>query len=495
MSLNTLRLTLSGLAVAAILATGITLYRGAHLPAAALAPAPSPPASGPNAAAPAVTPPVNAVMADFAAIAAESGPAVVNISTSGSGATESGPGQLPEGAPDEGDPFAPFFGPQAPPQNEPPAQGMGSGFIIKPDGLILTNAHVVDGATEVTVKLADRREFVAKVIGVDKLTDTAVLKIEADGLPAVRVGKPQETRVGEWVLAIGSPFGFENTVTAGIVSAKSRSLPEEGYVPFIQTDVAVNPGNSGGPLLNIRGEVIGINSQIYSRTGGYQGLSFAIPIDVALNVQQQLVEKGKVSRGRLGISVQDLNQALAESFGLPNPNGALVGMVSPDGPGAQAGIQPGDIILQLNGQPVRDSRELPPRVADLKPGGEATLGVWRDGKSIDIKITVAELEDKAAPVPAAGPDQGDHGRLGLAVRPLTAEEQRAMGSKGGLLVEKAMGPAARAGIRKGDIVLALNGKTITDAAELRELAKQAGKHVALLIYRKGNTLFIPLQLD
>ena len=234
----------------------------------------------------------------------------------------------------------------------------------------------------------------------DKLTDTAVLKIEAENLPTVRVGKPADTRVGEWVLAIGSPFGFENTVTAGIVSAKSRSLPEEGYVPFIQTDVAVNPGNSGGPLLNIRGEVIGINSQIYSRTGGYQGLSFAIPIDVALNVQQQLVEKGKVSRGRLGLSVQDLTQALAESFGLPKPEGALVGMVSPDGPGAKAEIKPGDIILALNGQAVRDSRELPPRVADLKPGSEATLTVWRDGKSIDIKLSVAELEDKS-PVPSA----------------------------------------------------------------------------------------------
>ncbi|MDD1649328.1 MAG: DegQ family serine endoprotease [Methylococcaceae bacterium] len=497
MQQKTLSLTLLGLAFAAILAMGVTFYRDRWLP-------PSPSQTTVPEAAPAMlattsaVTPVNVVLADFAAIATESGPAVVNISTSAASAPESEREQVPEapeGEPDAGDPFAPFFGPQAPPENEPPAHGMGSGFIIKPDGLILTNAHVVDGAAEVTVKLADRREFLARVIGVDKLTDTAVLKIEAENLPTVRVGKPADTRVGEWVLAIGSPFGFENTVTAGIVSAKSRSLPEEGYVPFIQTDVAVNPGNSGGPLLNIRGEVIGINSQIYSRTGGYQGLSFAIPIDVALNVQQQLVEKGKVSRGRLGLSVQDLTQALAESFGLPKPEGALVGMVSPDGPGAKAEIKPGDIILALNGQAVRDSRELPPRVADLKPGSEATLTVWRDGKSIDIKLSVAELEDKS-PVPsAAGTDKADHGRLGLAVRPLTPEEQRVTQVKRGLFVEKAVGPAGKAGIRKGDIVLAVNGQFITDAAELRELAKQAGKFIALLIYRAGNTLFVPIQLD
>lgn len=488
---KTLSLTLLGLLIAAILATGVLLYRAQprpSLPSRVAEPA-VPPVSPPG------VPPVNVVLADFAAIAAESAPAVVNISTSAASAPQRERERAPEGEPDTGDPFTPFFGPQAPPENEPPAHGMGSGFIIEPDGLILTNAHVVDGATEVTVKLADRREFVAKVIGVDKLTDTAVLKIEAKDLPVVRVGKPQETRVGEWVLAIGSPFGFENTVTAGIVSAKSRSLPEEGYVPFIQTDVAVNPGNSGGPLLNIRGEVIGINSQIYSRTGGYQGLSFAIPIDVALNVQQQLVEKGKVSRGRLGLSVQDLTQALAESFGLPKPEGALVGMVSPDGPGAKAEIKPGDIILALNGQAVRDSRELPPRVADLKPGSEATLSVWRDGKPIDIKIIVAELEDKSPSPPAAEPDKADHGRLGLAVRPLTPEEQRVTQVKSGLFVERAVGPAAKAGIRKGDIVLAVNGQVITDAAELRERAKQAGKFIALLIFRAGNTLFVPIQLD
>jgi serine protease Do len=434
------------------------------------------------------------VLADFAGIAANSGPAVVNISTS---RDQGGPSEKEDEPQDPGygDPFAPFFGPQAPPENEAPSQGMGSGFIVRPDGVVLTNAHVVDGATEVTVKLADRREFIAKVVGVDKLTDTAVLKIDAQNLPAVRIGNPADTRVGEWVLAIGSPFGFENTVTAGIVSAKSRSLPEEGYVPFIQTDVAVNPGNSGGPLLNIRGEVIGINSQIYSRTGGYQGLSFAIPIDVALNVEQQLLEKGRVSRGKLGIAVQDLTQGLAESFGLPNPNGALVGMVPPDGPGAKAGIKPGDVILELNGKTVRDSRELPPKVADLKPGSEALLKVWRDGKAFDLKVMVAELEDKSAQQADKPSDQEDHGRLGLAVRPLTVEEQKTAQIQGGLLVEKVTGPSSKAGIRKGDIVLAVNGQPIKDAAHLKNLAEQAGKQLALLIQRGDSTLFVPVRLD
>jgi len=493
-----LRQSLIGLAVVATLATGVTLFRQQSLPRQSTpeinAPTPSATPTVPATPASPVTQAGETVLADFAGIAANSGPAVVNISTSRDKSVPAEKDDEPQD-PGYGDPFAPFFGPQGPPENEAPSQGMGSGFIVRPDGVVLTNAHVVDGATEVTVKLADRREFTAKVVGVDKLTDTAVLKIDAQDLPAVRIGKPADTRVGEWVLAIGSPFGFENTVTAGIVSAKSRSLPEEGYVPFIQTDVAVNPGNSGGPLLNIRGEVIGINSQIYSRTGGYQGLSFAIPIDVALNVEQQLLEKGRVSRGKLGIAVQDLTQGLAESFGLPNPNGALVGMVPPDGPGAKAGIKPGDVILELNGKTVRDSRELPPKVADLKPGSEALLKVWREGKAFDLKVTVAELEDKSAPKADGTPEQADHGRLGLAVRPLTAEEQKAADIQGGLLVEKVTGPSAKAGIRKGDIVLAVNGQPIKDAAQLRNLAEQAGKHLALLIQRGDSTLFVPVRVD
>lgn len=493
-----LRQSLIGLAVVATLATGVTLFRQQSMPrqvtpeAEVPAPGQKPPASVVPASS--VTQAGETVLADFAGIAANSGPAVVNISTS---RDQGGPSEKEDEPQDPGygDPFAPFFGPQAPPENEAPSQGMGSGFIVRPDGVVLTNAHVVDGATEVTVKLADRREFIAKVVGVDKLTDTAVLKIDAQNLPAVRIGNPADTRVGEWVLAIGSPFGFENTVTAGIVSAKSRSLPEEGYVPFIQTDVAVNPGNSGGPLLNIRGEVIGINSQIYSRTGGYQGLSFAIPIDVALNVEQQLLEKGRVSRGKLGIAVQDLTQGLAESFGLPNPNGALVGMVPPDGPGAKAGIKPGDVILELNGKTVRDSRELPPKVADLKPGSEALLKVWRDGRAFELKVMVAELEDKSAQQADKPSDQEDHGRLGLAVRPLTVEEQKTAQIQGGLLVEKVTGPSSKAGIRKGDIVLAVNGQPIKDAAHLKNLAEQAGKQLALLIQRGDSTLFVPVRLD
>ncbi len=495
MDSNQLRQTLIGIAIGAALTGGAVLVRNAQSPALPTTPAQSPaitPAASPAVpAAEALPTRSGSALADFAAIAADNGAAVVNISTRGPQADS-----LPEAeGPGAGDPFAPFFGPQEAPDNPTPAQGMGSGFIVTPDGVVLTNAHVVDGASEVTVKLADRREFVAKVVGVDKLTDTAVLKIDAQNLPAVRIGNPAEARVGEWVLAIGSPFGFENTVTAGIISAKSRSLPEEGYVPFIQTDVAVNPGNSGGPLLNVKGEVIGINSQIYSRTGGYQGLAFAIPIDVALNVEQQLLKNGRVSRGKLGIAVQDLTQALAESFGLPNPNGALVGMVPPGGPGEKAGLKPGDVILEMNGQSVRDSRELPPKVADLKPGSIANLKVWREGKMIDIPVTVAELEDNAAQTASKPEAAAEPGRLGLAVRPLNAEEQRATQTQGGLRVEKATGPSAKAGIRRGDIVLAVNGVTVNDAAKLKELAQQAGKHLALLIKRGNDTLFVAVELD
>ena len=434
---------------------------------------------------------------DFAEIAATAGPAVVNISTRVDPSKDkeaSAEEMAPEGQ-GEGDPFLPFFGPQESPKNPAPREGMGSGFIVQSDGIILTNAHVVNGATEVTVKLQDRREFSAKVIGVDKLSDTAVLKIQGSQLPVVPIGNPNATRVGEWVMAIGSPFGFENTVTAGIISAKARSLPEEGYVPFIQTDVAVNPGNSGGPLINTQGQVIGINSQIYSSSGGYQGLSFAIPIDVALEVERQILEKGHVTRGRIGISVQDLSQSLAESFGLEKPEGALVGMISPEGPGAKAGIRLGDIILALNGEKVIDSRELPPKVALLKPGTAATLKIWREGKPMDLKITIGEL-DENPPAPlqkSEGPAQKP-GRLGLAIRPLSPEERQKYGVEGGLMIEKAAGPALKAGILKGDVLLAINGQPVNDVESVKKLSEKAGSHVALLIERQGNTLFVPLNL-
>jgi serine protease Do len=487
--------SLIAIAVAGALAAGYAGFKhGAESPkpatetppAAAAAPSPAP-----VAVAPAALAPVAANLPDFAGIVEESGPAVVNISISGQR-------KVANAEPDEddsGDPMAPFFRRFQPPSEgeAPPVRGQGSGFVVRPDGVILTNAHVVDGAKEVTVKLADRREFTAKVIGIDKPTDTAVLKIDADGLPTVRLGSPGKTGVGEWVLAIGSPFGFENTVTAGIVSAKSRSLPEEGYVPFIQTDVAVNPGNSGGPLLNARGEVIGINSQIYSRTGGYQGLSFAIPIDVAMKVEQQLLDKGRVSRGRLGVGVQDLTPALAESFGLPKPEGALVGQVPPDGPAAKAGIQPGDVILALDGQPVRDSKELPPRVADIKPGTDANLTIWRDRKPQEVTLKVGELDQPEAQAAKETPEAAK-GRLGLAVRPLSPEERQEAGVKNGVLVAKVAGPAAKAGIQPGDLILSFNGQPITEVEQLRDLADKAGKRVAILIQRGGNAMFVPVDL-
>ena len=443
-------------------------------------------------AAPPITPKMSTDSDDFAAIVDRLGPAVVNISTRRKG-KETPANAAPSER--EADPFAPFFGPEEEPQPEGPAQGLGSGFIIAQDGIILTNAHVVDGADEVSVRLRDRREFPAKVMGVDRLSDTAVLKVEGEHLPIIPIGPSPAIRVGEWVLAIGSPFGFDNTVTAGIVSATARSLPEEGYVPFIQTDVAVNPGNSGGPLINTRGEVIGINSQIVSRSGGYQGLSFAIPMDVALHVKEELLAHGRVSRGKLGVSVQDLSQGLAESFGLATPDGALVGMVTPKGPADQAGLRAGDIILEMNGVKVTDSRSLPPKVALLKPGSFAHVTLWRDGKTLAVDIKVDELED---PAPAAE-HQGSsppmqENPFGLGTRDLTPEEQKAEGVEGGIVVERAEGHAQKLGIRPGDIIVAVNGDRIHHPKELNDrLSAQKGS-VALLIQRQGETLFLPFPL-
>jgi serine protease Do len=441
--------------------------------------------------------PVNAIsdiptaLPNFSSIVAKNGPAVVNISVSGQ--TKVAMNELPQFDPD--DPMGEFLRRfQAPgrPNGTMPMHGMGSGFIIRPDGLIITNAHVVDGANEVTVKLTDKREFKAKVIGVDKPTDTAVLKIDAKNLPTVALGDPAQTSAGEWVVAIGSPFGFENSVTAGIVSAKSRTLPDEGFVPFIQTDVAVNPGNSGGPLFNLKGEVIGINSQIYSRTGSYQGLSFAIPIDVALKVEQQLVANGKVSRGRIGVSVQEVSQSLAESFGLEQANGALVDFVPEQSPAAKAGIHPGDIIIKFNGHPIQEPSELARYVSDLKPGTEATLTLWREGKPHDLTLKLGAVEEteQAAAVPA----ELAKSRLSLAVRPLLPQENRQADLNGGLVVERSTGAAARAGIQSGDVVLAVNGHPVAEPSQLREFADKADKHIALLIQRGNARLFVPLEL-
>ena len=431
---------------------------------------------------------------DFSGIVERYGPAVVNISVTAHAQRTSMQGLPPGMSPD--DPFADFFKhfmPQMPQQRgDQIVRGLGSGFIVSSDGLILTNAHVVDGAQEVNVKLTDRREFKAKVLGVDKQSDVAVLRISAKNLPVVQIGSPANTKVGEPVVAIGSPYGFENTVTAGIVSAKSRSLPDDTYVPFIQTDVAVNPGNSGGPLFNQHGEVIGINSQIYSQTGGYQGLSFAIPIDVAMKVEQQLVATGKVTRGRLGIAVQEVDQSLADSFNLPKPEGALVNSVESDGPAAKAGLQPGDVILQINGARIDRSGDLPEQVADIKPDTTVPLQIMRQGKPTTLSVTVGAAKDvKVASNDKAAPNQG---RLGLAVRPLQPDEKRQSGLPGGLVVMEASGPSAKVGIQPGDVILSLNGTPVSSVQELRTLVERAGKHVALLVQRDDTKIFVPVDL-
>jgi serine protease Do len=417
---------------------------------------------------------------DFSRIAEQSGLAVVNISVTHK-AKASG-ASLPF---DKDDPMYEFFRRfQGPMPEQAPRQGVGSGFIVSSDGYVLTNAHVVDGAEEVDVKLTDRREFVAKVIGIDKRSDIALLKIDAKDLPAVRIGTAKDIKVGQWVMAMGSPFGLENTVTAGIVSAKSRSLPGDSYVPFIQTDVAVNPGNSGGPLFDLEGNVIGINSQIYSRSGGYMGLSFAIPIDVAMNVKEDLQKHGKVTRGRIGVAVQSVNQSLAQSFGLDKATGALVSSVEDGGPASRAGIKPGDVILGWNGAVVDDSGALPMLVAQTDPGETAKARIWRDGKEQTLEVKVGATPESAAKLAAADGPPANSGKLGLVVR----------ASGDGLVVQEAAGPAAAAGVREGDVVLALNNQPVKSVEELRAVLDKAGKQVALLVQRDGRSMYVPVNL-
>lgn len=427
---------------------------------------------------------------DMSGIVARNGAAVVNISVSGTRKVNMP--DFPQLDPD--DPFFQFFRHFGIPQQrgDAPVRGMGSGFIVSPKGTILTNAHVVDGATEVMVKLTDKREFKAKVLGKDKDSDVAVLKIDADNLPTVKIGSSANTKVGEWVLAIGSPFGFENSASAGIVSAKSRSLPDGSYVPFIQTDVAVNPGNSGGPLFNMAGEVIGINSQIYSRSGGYQGLSFAIPIEVAMNVEQQIVAHGKVQRGRLGINIQEINQSLADSFGLKKPAGALVSSVEKGGPAARAGLEAGDIIQSINGKEINAANELPGIVATISPGQTAKLQIWRNGKAQTIDVQVGKFADDK--VAASATPESVKGRLGVAVRALTLEEQRQAEIKGGVLVQEVSGAAERSGIRPGDIIVSINGEHVGSPEQLRSLIAKAGKRIAVLVERGDARIFIPVDL-
>lgn len=434
--------------------------------------------------------PIGMMMApNYRAIVERYGSAVVGINTQGVAKTALN-GAGPDGAMTD-DPFSQFF--QRMPRRDVPVRGQGSGFIVSSDGVILTNAHVVRDADEVIVKLSDRREYKAKVLGSDLATDVAVLKIDAGSLPIVSLGNPAQLGVGDYVLAIGAPFGFEQSATAGIVSAKARSLPGDGYVPFIQTDVAVNPGNSGGPLFDASGAVIGINSQIYSQTGGYQGVSFAIPIDVALQVRDQILKTGKVAHARLGVAIQELNQTLAESFKLTRPDGALVSGVTPGSPAARAGIEPGDIIQGYNGRPIVRSGDLPTQVGLSKPGEKAVLNVWRGGKKIDLTATLIEAGDKLAASDTTL-DKSTHGKLGVAVRALTPDEQRQASLAFGVLVEDSGGAAARAGIQAGDVILAVNGTPVKTVAQLQALVAPSSSRLALLIQRGDAQLFIPVAL-
>src|SRR5687767_6134365 len=398
---------------------------------------------------------------DFTRLVDDQGNAVVNISTTQavrrSGAAPQVPGIEDEEVLEFFRRFIPRQQPGQPgPSQRPESRSLGSGFIISADGYILTNAHVVEGADEINVRFTDKREFKAKVIGADRRTDIAVIKVDATGLPAVRFGDPTKLKVGEWVVAIGSPFGFENTVTAGIVSAKGRSLPQENFVPFIQTDVAINPGNSGGPLFNMRGEVVGINSQIYSRTGGFMGLSFAIPIDVALDIQKQLRDKGRVARGRIGVVIQEVTRDLATSFGLEKPRGALVNSVEKGSPADKAGVEATDIIISYDGKPVDASSDLPRMVGSTRPGAQAALEVWRKGQTRKLNVTVGELqEDRVAsrdtpkPKPQA---EAPANRLGIVVAELSAEQKSQMKLQHGLVVTDVR-PDAKAEVRKGDVLL------------------------------------------
>ncbi len=431
---------------------------------------------------------------DFSALVEQNGPAVVNISTTTAPVRTQM--QLPQIPGDPGDPIQEFFRRfQIPmPQGDAIRKGVGSGFIVSADGYILTNAHVVDDANEVTVKLTDNREFKAKVIGVDRRTDVALVKIDAKNLPTVRIGDASKARVGQWVAAIGSPFGLENTVTAGIISAKSRSLPDETYVPFIQTDVAINPGNSGGPLFNMAGEVIGINSQIYSRTGGYMGLSFAVPIDVAMKVKTDLQKYGKVSRGRLGVTIQGVSQELADSFGLKKAQGALVSAVEARSPADKAGIKTGDIILAVDGRDIENSIDLPRVIGESRPGTAVTLKIWRQGETKELRASLGEAPaEKVAR--ADSESKAKPSKLGLAVRPLTEEERKQIEAEGGLLVEQSEGPAARAGVQPGDVILAFNNQPVKTVDQLRRLVDRSRGSIALLIQREGNKIYVPIRLS
>ncbi len=445
---------------------------------------------------------------DFVALAKQSSPAVVNISTRQNGSSNPHGSRkfeipdLPEDSPFN-DLFKRFFGDQLEDFSggeQQRTQSLGSGFIVSDDGYILTNYHVVEGADEIIVRLSDRKVFEAEVIGTDKGSDVALLKIDAEDLPVVTIGGSADLKVGEWVLAIGSPFGFDHTVTAGIVSAKGRSLPSENYVPFIQTDVAINPGNSGGPLFNLDGEVVGINSQIYSRTGGFMGLSFAIPIELAMNVADQLRTKGRVSRGYLGVLIQDVDRNLAESFGLDHPRGALVARVLPDSPAAAAGLQTGDIILEFDGTALLNSSQLPPLVGTSPVDEDAKLKVLREGRERTLTVRLGELPEgeQTAGMPSRKPET-KASLLGIEVAPLTTEqrEQLDIPDDRGLVVQNiGDGPARAAGVRAGDIILTFDGKPIGEVDQLESAveAMEPGKSVAVLVQRRDSPVFLALRV-
>jgi serine protease Do len=440
---------------------------------------------------------------DFTELMKMQGPAVVNVTATrkgapGPSASAGGNSSRPKEKGSQEDPMLEFFRRFMPDPSERGArQGLASGFIISEDGYILTNAHVVDGFDDVSVRLADtKREFKAKVVGFDKRTDVALLKVEAKGLPVAKLGNSKTLQPGEWVAAIGSPFGFANTITAGIVSATERSLPDEVYVPFIQTDVAVNPGNSGGPLLNLAGEVIGVNSMIYSGTGGYMGVSFAIPIEVAMSVSKQLQAQGKVVRGRIGIAIQPLSKELAQSFKLDTTNGAVVVNVDPGGPAAKAGVKLGDVVLDWNGKSIDDPNELPRMVAATPPGSASKMRVWRGGKAETLAITVGEVQPDATKTSKESAPKAAPNRLGLAVRELPAEDRKALGIEYGLVVLEVARPNAALPIMPGDVIVAVNQRSFKSVEEFNKLiaAASKGESIALLVRRGESALYVPVEV-
>jgi len=451
----------------------------------------------PKAEASKLVPHVNGGLPDFTELVEKEGAAVVNISATQTVRDRGLFPQMPNIP--EDDPIYEFFKRFMPPQQGGPREfqthSLGSGFIISQDGYVLTNAHVVDRADEVLVKLTDKREFKAKVVGTDRRTDVALIKIDAKNLPVVILGDPGKMKVGEWVVAIGSPYGFENSVTAGIVSAKGRALPGDSFVSFIQTDVAVNPGNSGGPLFNLHGEVVGVNSQIYSRTGGYMGLSFAIPIDLAMDIVGQLKGSGKVSRGRLGVQIQEVTPDLAASFGLKEAKGAIISSIEKGSPAERGGMQPGDVILKFEGKEIASSSELPRMVGATKPGSKVKVEVWRNRAAKELTLTLGEWESDTVAAKAE-PQTEKANKLGLTLAELSAEDKRNLKVENGLLVQQVSGAAEKAGVRRGDVVLALGGEKVSSLDQFAKLlAKQRSeKNVALLIQRGDRILFVPVKI-